>query len=167
MDKEELAEMEKVYKDCRGAAHMAFVDNHNAGYDINSYTTKLNPTMDNQLVCKKGEWTCHRMQISLPSKPSSALTRATRHDQHARRLRQSDPLRDATHDLKTCAYCLQEKPKMKKCAGCRWARYCNRGCQRAHWLLHRQTCCPDHCLPIGQLGILYKIASSGLFVRPL
>ena len=113
--------------------------------------------VDNQLVCKKGEWTCHRMQISLPSKPSSALTRATRHDQHARRLRQSDPLRDATHDLKTCAYCLQEKPKMKKCAGCRWARYCNRGCQRAHWLLHRQTCCPDHCLPIGQLGILMTV----------
>jgi hypothetical protein len=28
---------------------MAFVDNHNAGYYINSYTTKLNPTLDNVL----------------------------------------------------------------------------------------------------------------------
>ena len=46
VDKEELAEMEKVYTECNRAAHMAFVDNHNAGYYINSYTTKLNPTMD-------------------------------------------------------------------------------------------------------------------------
>ena len=49
VDKEELAEMEKVYKESNQAAHMAFVDNHNAGYYINSYTTKLNPTLDNVL----------------------------------------------------------------------------------------------------------------------
>ena len=49
VDKEELAEMEKVYKESNRAAHMAFVDNHNAGYYINSYTTKLNPTLDNVL----------------------------------------------------------------------------------------------------------------------
>ena len=49
LNKEELAEMENVYKECNRAAHMAFVDNHNAGYYINSYTTKLNPTMDNVL----------------------------------------------------------------------------------------------------------------------
>ena len=49
VDKEELVEMEKVYTECNRAAHMAFVDNHNAGYYINSYTTKLNPTMDNVL----------------------------------------------------------------------------------------------------------------------
>jgi len=49
VDKEELAELEKVYTECNRAAHMAFVDNHNAGYYINSYTTKLNPTMDNVL----------------------------------------------------------------------------------------------------------------------
>ena len=47
--KEELAEVEKVYKECNLAAHNAFVDNHNAGYYINSYTTKLNPTLDNAL----------------------------------------------------------------------------------------------------------------------
>ena len=49
VDKEELAEMEKIYKECNRAANMAFVDNHNAGYYINSYTTKLNPTLDNVL----------------------------------------------------------------------------------------------------------------------
>ena len=38
-----------ITKDCTQAAHLAFVDNHNAGYYINSYTTKLNPTMDNVL----------------------------------------------------------------------------------------------------------------------
>ena len=42
-------EIEKVYKACNDAAHMAFVDNHNAGYYINSYTTKLNPSLDNVL----------------------------------------------------------------------------------------------------------------------
>ena len=45
----ELSELENVYKACAQAAHMAFVDNHNAGYYINSYTTKLNPTLENVL----------------------------------------------------------------------------------------------------------------------
>lgn len=49
VDQKEIAELEKVYKACTEAAHMAFVDNHNAGYYINSYTTKLNPTLDNVL----------------------------------------------------------------------------------------------------------------------
>ena len=38
-----------LMKDSSIAAHLAFADNHNAGYYINSYTTKLNPTMDNVL----------------------------------------------------------------------------------------------------------------------
>ena len=51
-------------------------------------------------------------------------------------------LRDAAQDLKTCAYCFSKQPKMKKCTGCRWARYCNRGCQTAHWQAHRPMCRP-------------------------
>merc|ERR1711963_525246 len=63
VDREEITQIENVYMECNRAAHNAFVDNHNAGYYINSYTTKLNPTMDN--VLKKlldgvrrlqGEW---------------------------------------------------------------------------------------------------------------
>ena len=49
MSQEELAQLEEIYKECSKAAHMAFVDSHNAGYHINSYTTKLNPTLDNVL----------------------------------------------------------------------------------------------------------------------
>ena len=49
VDREELEVIENIYTECNHAAHMAFVDNHNAGYYINSYTTKLNPTMDNVL----------------------------------------------------------------------------------------------------------------------
>ena len=40
---------ENIFKACRKAAHDAFVDNHNTGYYINAYTTKLNPTTDNLL----------------------------------------------------------------------------------------------------------------------
>ena len=42
-------ELEDLINECSLAAHMAFIDNHNAGYYINSYTTKLNATMDNVL----------------------------------------------------------------------------------------------------------------------
>ena len=89
---------------------------------------------------------------------STTLRRGFRHEISIRvRLRDVtrgsipfEPLRDATQDLKTCAYCFSKQPKMKRCVGCRWALYCNRGCQTAHWRAHRQMCCPDHCLPIGQ-----------------
>ena len=64
VDKEELAEIEKVYTECNRAAHMAFVDNHNAGYYINSYTAKLNPTMDN--VLKKLLDSVRRLQSEWP-----------------------------------------------------------------------------------------------------
>ena len=39
----------KLKDECSKAALAVFVDSHNAGYYINSYTTKLNPTMDNVL----------------------------------------------------------------------------------------------------------------------
>ena len=42
-------ELEKIFQECTKAANAAFADNHNAGYYINSYTTKLNPTLDNVL----------------------------------------------------------------------------------------------------------------------
>ena len=74
-----------------------------------------------------------------------------------------EPLRDATQDLKTCAYCFSKHLKMKRCVCCRWARYCNRGCQIAHWPAHRHVCCPDHCLPIGQDFIALSSLSEGVF----
>ena len=73
-----------------------------------------------------------------------------------------EPLRDATQDLMTCAYCFSKHPKMKECIGCRWALYCNRGCQVAHWPAHRHICCPDHCLPIGQDFIALSSVSEGV-----
>ena len=71
------------------------------------------------------------------------------------------PFRDATQDWKTCAYCFFTQPKMKRCAGCHWARYCDRKCQRADWRAHRQMCCPDHCLPVGQDFIAHPCSSAG------
>ena len=67
--------MEKVYTECNRAAHMAFVDNHNAGYYINSYTTKLNPTMDN--VLKKLLDSVRRLQNEWQE---SAAAKETSHD---------------------------------------------------------------------------------------
>ena len=40
------AEATELYEAGRRAALAMFVDAHNTGYYINSYTTKLNPTMD-------------------------------------------------------------------------------------------------------------------------
>ena len=40
---------QKMHKACGKAALAAFVDNHNTGYYVSSYTTKLNPTMDDVL----------------------------------------------------------------------------------------------------------------------
>ena len=42
-------ELAGLIKECSRQAHMAFVDNHNAGYCINSHTTKLNPTFGQRL----------------------------------------------------------------------------------------------------------------------
>jgi hypothetical protein len=67
------------------------------------------------------------------------------------------PLCNATNDLLLCAHCGKRAPTMKRCSGCRWARYCNRECQRANWLTHRDECCPDRSLPVGIRTIPYRI----------
>ena len=49
---------------------------------------------------------------------------------------------------------------MKRCAGCRWARYCSPECQREDWRSHKHICCPDHRLPTGDRFIQYHDSSS-------
>ena len=49
VDPDKFVKVRNVYKACNDAAHMAFVDNHNAGHYINSYTTKINPSLCNVL----------------------------------------------------------------------------------------------------------------------
>jgi hypothetical protein len=58
-----------------------------------------------------------------------------------------EPLIDSTQDLRTCLHCLKMAPKMRHCSGCKWARYCDRKCQKVSWGTHRTECCPDHSLP--------------------
>jgi hypothetical protein len=46
--------------------------------------------------------------------------------------------------LNTCAFC-DESPacaamKLSRCAGCKCVAYCSKGCQKAHWPVHRQHC---------------------------
>ena len=104
---------------------------------------------------------------------STTLRRGFRHEISIRvRLRDVtqgripfEPLRDATQDLKTCAYCFSKQPKMKRCVGCRWARYCNRGCQTAHWRAHRQMCCPWPYLSEGAVATVTEAGGlrSGVF----
>jgi hypothetical protein len=62
---------------------------------------------------------------------------------------------NATDDLRTCVQCGKMAPKMMHCAGCKWARYCDRVCQKANWRTHRTECCPDHSLPTGIRTIPY------------
>jgi hypothetical protein len=70
---------------------------------------------------------------------------------------QYTPIRDATQDPRVCTTCGREAPKMKKCSGCRWARYCDTGCQKSHWRIHKPHCDPDWCLPTGTTGIRYIV----------
>ena len=67
------------------------------------------------------------------------------------------PFCNATNDLRICVQCGQMAPKMKRCTGCKWARYCDRECQKENWLTHRSECCPDRCLPAGVRTIPYPI----------
>ena len=70
------------------------------------------------------------------------------------------PLCNATNDLLLCAHCGKRAHTMKRCSGCRWARYCNRECQKANWQTHRDECCPDRSLPVGIRTIPYRIIGS-------
>ena len=83
VSQDELAELEKVHKECTKAAHMAFVDNHNAGYYINSYTTKLNPTLDN--VLKRLLDSVRRLQIEWEESDAAKQHNATAPQEHGER----------------------------------------------------------------------------------
>ncbi|KDQ58660.1 hypothetical protein JAAARDRAFT_34494 [Jaapia argillacea MUCL 33604] len=39
-----------------------------------------------------------------------------------------------------CWNCGKGQEKLMKCAGCRYAVYCNKDCQRAHWSNHKEAC---------------------------
>ena len=70
------------------------------------------------------------------------------------------PIYNATFDLKTCVQCGARARKMKHCVGCKWAKYCDRECQKANWRTHRTECCPDHALPTGISTISYSCSNS-------
>ena len=69
---------------------------------------------------------------------------------------------NATHDPKYCEFCKRcigdtlpngkRLRKLRKCGGCRWARYCSTACQRHHWSHHKEKCCP---------GLIFE--QSGMF----
>ncbi|KAI0715485.1 hypothetical protein C8T65DRAFT_606962 [Cerioporus squamosus] len=43
-------------------------------------------------------------------------------------------------EARRCARCGSPSASLKRCKGCMTARYCDPVCQRAHWLVHRETC---------------------------
>ena len=67
------------------------------------------------------------------------------------------PLRNGTLDPKVCGNCLLQQMSMKHCAGCKTVYYCCIRCQRTHWALHKLSCNPDACLPLGTNGIRYGV----------
>ena len=60
----------------------------------------------------------------------------------------------------TCNWCQVQRPRMKKCIGCHWARYCSRECARKDWPRHQPVCDPDHQLPVGDDYIQEPTAAS-------
>ena len=65
-------------------------------------------------------------------------------------------IRDATADLKTCAFCGIQNEYMKRCSGCHWARYCSRKCMENDWPQHKGACSPDERFPVNVEGIPYS-----------
>ena len=51
------------------------------------------------------------------------------------------------YPTRQCNHCDARAQRLKRCAGCRWAFYCNEMCQRANWPQHKHQCCPDFRLP--------------------
>ncbi|KAJ3088116.1 hypothetical protein HK102_009558 [Quaeritorhiza haematococci] len=45
-------------------------------------------------------------------------------------------------DLQFCSWCANPSVKLKKCSGCRIARYCNVSCLKNHWKQHKPECKP-------------------------
>ena len=83
---------------------------------------------------------------------------AFRHEVRLRILRSPYKIvRDATNDLKVCQQCGKKATRMKKCSGCRWARYCGPRCQLENWSVHKAECCPDKALLTGTNGIHFDI----------
>jgi len=64
------------------------------------------------------------------------------------------PIRDATGDLKICTLCGAQNLHMRRCSGCRWARYCSRACAENDWSWHKEACSPDERLPVNVEGIM-------------
>ena len=78
------------------------------------------------------------------------------------------PLHDATARLyceKSCMTCgktpsdLPQPESLMKCAGCKWAYYCSKLCQRKDWKTHKPSCDPDKCLPshVAAFAINYEV----------
>lgn len=42
--------------------------------------------------------------------------------------------------MSQCGWCSVEKSVLFQCAQCNQTQYCNRECQKKHWILHRQQC---------------------------
>ena len=67
--------------------------------------------------------------------------------------------RSATYDPKYCEFCGrcigdtlangQPLRKLRKCSGCHRVRYCGTACQRAHWIRHKERCCPEELVIVG------------------
>ena len=84
------------------------------------------------------------------------LRKARHEDARIRAMEGIPVLRPATWDQYECAGCgIQMSTKMRTCAGCRWAQYCTKECQKSHWRAgHGAQCSPDNRLPVGT-GKLY------------
>ncbi|KAK7085593.1 Ankyrin repeat and MYND domain-containing protein 2 [Halocaridina rubra] len=46
----------------------------------------------------------------------------------------------AFQDDKECATCGQESKEARKCSKCKYVQYCNRRCQKLHWVIHKKFC---------------------------
>ncbi|OSD08264.1 hypothetical protein PYCCODRAFT_1379740 [Trametes coccinea BRFM310] len=44
------------------------------------------------------------------------------------------------HELYRCSWCRNPSAVLRKCGGCGNTRYCDHGCQKAHWAEHRADC---------------------------
>lgn len=84
---------------------------------------------------------------------------------------QIEEIEETTPPQRGCAYC-SEPASSKVCSLCRDVAYCSKGCQQAHWKVHRKECTRKHaplpkdpprienpCFRCGKQGILQSSGS--------
>ena len=128
-------------------------------FDRSDLLPGLDAELVAELTCDNGEFVCvvdAELQEWLDGAPDEGVngsggTFSNAHGAAAARYAAASAVQAALYasvmaasvSSRRCAFCGHlGRPKLKRCGGCRRARYCGVDCRNAHWSVHRQVCTP-------------------------